>query len=224
MNDNDASKDPPVNELNLYQAFRLMKLKNFDAAKELIRRSLKEAHDHNNIETEALYHSALGLLYKLTGDYKKAYKSYQHAEQLLPDDLSLKILTSILLVEEFHQYETAVRKLEKIYLTKLSDPAIAHHTATTLAISYFHLGKKEKAKQLFKQILLLDFNLLRFVPNVDFKMVSLFISKNFELGLCETFLEQALLLATKTNDPTYSAVIQQLLIQLKIFKDSSKSP
>jgi tetratricopeptide (TPR) repeat protein len=222
MKQKDQQTDPVISEEKLYQAFRLMKKKEFDAAKELIREGLKAAAEKKDAMLEGLYHSAHGVLYKLTGDYKKAFKSYQHAEQLIPEDLSLKIISAVLLVEQFKQYETAFRKLEKI-IGLTEDPAITHHALTTQAIALFHMNKKEKAKEKFELAFKADFSLLRFVANVDFKAVDLFTRKGFELNLCEQYLSKALVLAQGHNDSTYVIVIEELLGRLGLYQDAEKT-
>ncbi|MBU1917923.1 MAG: hypothetical protein ABII18_04755 [bacterium] len=199
-----------------------MKKKEFDAAKELIREGLKEAAQKKDPVLEGLYHSALGVLFKLTGDYKKAFKSYQHAEQLIPDDHSLKIISAVLLVEQFKQYETAFRKLDKVLgLTK--DPAITHHALTTQAIALFHMNKKALSKDRFESATQADFSLLRFVANVDFKAVDLFTRKGFELHLCKKYLTNALGLARGNNDSTYIIVIEELLGRLALYQEAVKA-
>ena len=221
-NQNDQ-KDLAINDKNLYQAFRLMKKKEFEAAAELIKECLAEAQAKQDSTQEGIYYSALGVLYKLKNEYKKAYKCYQHAEHLLPDDHSLKIITAVLLIEQFHQYDSAIRKLDKILATGTKDPAIIHHTLTSQAIALFHMRKKDEAKKKLEDLIAQDFSALRFVVNVDFKMIDLFTKKGFELGLCKEFLQKALVLAKNSKDQTYNVVIEELITRLDLFQEAQEA-
>jgi tetratricopeptide (TPR) repeat protein len=208
--DEAATKDPPINDQNLYQAFRKMQSKEFDAAESLLKEGLKTARLANDDAAEGLYFSAMGVLYKLKQDYKKAFKFYQQAEQLLKDDFSIKIIMATLLIEEFHQYDTALHKLDKV-LAQTSDPAVIHHARSLRAMAYFLMNKKDQAKENFDFLLAEDFTVLRLATNINFKVVELFIKKGFLPTECKTFLQKALALAQSKKEKVYEKIIQGLL-------------
>jgi tetratricopeptide (TPR) repeat protein len=203
--------DVPLKDADLYLAFRLMKRKDFDGAEARIMVGLKLARQAGQKNLEGVYFSAFGVLYKLKKDYKKSYKYYQLAEKLLPDDHSLKVITAVLLIEEFAQYDTAIRKLAKVIEASANDPAMMHHAKAVQGLAYFLMGKKDQASLCLDFLLTQDFQMLRSAANVDFKMVEVFIKKGFQLEKCKTYLERALQLAKKKNEKVYLAVIETLL-------------
>ena len=109
--------DAQVTDADLYQAFRLMKKKDFVSALATLNKGIKKEAVQADPVLQGLFLSALGVLYKLQNDFKTAYKFYQQAEKLMPDEGSLKIITSLLLIEEFAQYDTALKKLDKVMLS-----------------------------------------------------------------------------------------------------------
>lgn len=206
--------DPLIDDMDLYQSFQLMKQRDFDAADELIEKGIEKAKNKKDETLQGLYLSARGVLYKMKKDYKESYKYYQQAEKLLKDDHSIRIITAVLLIEEFKQYETAVKKLQKTIQVS-TDPVILHHARAIQAIGYFMMGKKDLAKQNFEYILAQNFDQLRFAANLDFKMIELFVAKKFELKLCEDYLKKALALAQDKKEQVFEAVIVKLLSGLR---------
>ena len=78
-------KDPiPVNASDVcYRAFELIAAKQYSDAEKLLSGTMSRTDDDAAI---ALYHSVLGVLFKVQGEYKTAWKHYQRAEKLLPRD------------------------------------------------------------------------------------------------------------------------------------------
>lgn len=210
----ENKSDPVIQDANLYLAFQLMRQEDFESAESHIDKGLEEAEKNKDVTMEGLYLSAKGILYKLKKDYKKSYKYYQKAERLLKDDHSIKIISSVLLIDQFKQYETAVRKLEKT-IGESEDPTILHHAKAIQAIGYFQMGKKDKALENLKYILAQDFESLRFAANLDFKLVQLFVEKRFSLDLCQTYLEKSLDLAQRKKEAVFVKVIQKLIEGVK---------
>jgi len=207
-------QDLPVNDQNLYQAFRMMQRKEYDAAENFIKEGLKTAREKSDANLEGLYFSAMGVLYKLKQDYKKAFKFYQQAEKLLKDDPSIKIIMATLLIEEFQQFDTAAHKMDKI-IEHTTDPAILHHAKSLRSMAYFQLGKKDKAQQDFDSLVAEDFTKLRFAANINFKVVELFTNKSFLLPQCKTFLQKSLALAQSKKEKVYEVIVQKLLAALE---------
>ena len=205
-----------INDADLYLSFQLMKRQDFAGAENRILAGLKKANKQKDTTLEGLYFSALGILYKLKKDFKKSYKFYQQAERLLPDDNSVKIITAILLIEEFDQFDLAIRKLERVIENEQQDAAMLHHAKAVQGIAYFKKGNKTKAKENFEFLLVQDFKNLRSVSNVDFKLVQLFLTKSFEKSLCSSYLNKALQLAQFTHEKVYETVIHKLIGQLPV--------
>ncbi|MBF0104440.1 MAG: hypothetical protein HQM16_03830 [Deltaproteobacteria bacterium] len=210
MAEKSTQQDKIIDDANLFRAFRLMKAKDYTQAEALINEGITKAHQENNVELEGLYYSALGVLYKLKKNYNKAYGAYQKAERLLPDDHSLKIVSATLLIEQFKQYSTAARKMDKV-IASTEDPALWHHAKATQAVAYYLMGKKAEAGANFNEMLKQDFNLLRFAANVDFKTAELFVQKKFMPDECRQYLQKALLLAKSKKEKTFIVIIENLL-------------
>jgi tetratricopeptide (TPR) repeat protein len=182
-------KDDVIRDADLYLAFRLMKRKEYDGAEHHILEGIKKARREMDETLEGLYNSALGVLYKLKKDFKKAYKYYQQAEKLLPEDNSLKLITTLLLIEEFGQYDTAVRKLDKILEAEKNDPAMVHHARAAKGLAYLKWGKKDKARECLETMLVEDFTKLRSAANLDFKLIEALLKKSLFVEACKAYLD-----------------------------------
>lgn len=209
-----SPRDPIVDDKNLYLCFRLIKENKFSDAEKKIQEGIKVAAGRQDKQSEALYLSAMGVLYKVQKDYKKSYKFYQQAEKLLPEDPALKIIMATLLIEEFAQYDSALRKLDNIVDEKGQDPAIWHHAKALSGLANFLMGKKEQAKKILAEINATDFFVLRSATNLNFKLVELLVAKSFAREECLTFLRKAKDLAVQARELPYQEAIQNLLKQI----------
>jgi tetratricopeptide (TPR) repeat protein len=216
MVDRPKILDDPITDVDLYQAFRLMKKKDFVSALAILNKGLKKEAVQADPILQGLFLSALGVLYKLQNDFKAAYKFYQQAEKLMPDEGSLKIITALLLIEEFAQYDTALKKLDKVMLSDGGDPAMVHHVRAARGMALYLMGKKAEARALLDEQLADDFTKLRSGANLDFKLIELFLRKNFEIVLCRLYLEKALAFVTSTKESSFIALIRHLLTQLPV--------
>jgi tetratricopeptide (TPR) repeat protein len=218
MSATPQNSDALVNEKDLYLAFRLMKAKDFDGARERIQVGLDNAKHEKNPQSEGLFLSALGVLHKLKNEFRESYKYYQQAEKLLPDDESLKVITATLLIHEFHQYDLAIRKLKKVLDKKPKDAAVTHHCQALLGVAYLGAGKKPQAKTVLSDMIAGDFASLGSAGLINYKLPEVFIEKNFEVALCESYLLKALSVAEKKRETVYKQVISVLLSQLSLLK------
>jgi tetratricopeptide (TPR) repeat protein len=214
--------DEIIRDADLYLAFQLMKRKDFDAAEKHLLTGIKKARRLGDTTLEGLYLSAMGVLYKLKQDFKRSYKFYQQAERLLGEDGSLKIISSLLLIEQFGQHDTAARKLDKVIERDGQDPAMLHHAKAIQGVAYFRMGKRDKARENMEFLLAQDFLTLRSAANLDFKLVELFLKKNFFADLCRKYLEKALDLAKKKREKVFEQVIAGILEDLsKVIKSQT---
>lgn len=213
--------DAPVNNKNLKTAYALMKEKKFAAAKKIILAELQVAQNKADVDLQGICHAAMGMLHKLQLEFAKSYKSYQQAEHLLKDDLSVKLITAALLIEQFKQYETAIHKLETVLGgsplggsplgEQTSDPAIIHRALVLQGLAYFRLSRRDQALQNFDKVLAMDFKSLRSSVNVDFRLVAAFVDKGFAVERCTLFLNKAMKLALAKNEKVYVKIIDTLL-------------
>lgn len=206
VDENIFSEDP---ELKI--CFQWMKEKKYDQAQIKIEEKMKFAQAHADKNSEGILLSMLGMLYKLKLDVKTSYKYYQLAEKCLPDDATLAMISARLLVEEFNQCETALRKIDKIILNTTHDPVMQHHALALKALAYFKMGKKPKAKEALQSLIEYDFSLLRSSSNVDYKTCESFLAKGFEVGLCLQYLEKCLQLAIQLKEKTMQKVLSRLI-------------
>lgn len=220
MSDPQNTPVDTVDDVDLYFCFRLMKEKNFEGAKIKIEEGIRKAQQNQNVVSEGLYLSAMGVLFKLKKDHKESYKYYQLAERLLPEDHSLKIISSTLLIHEFHQFDTAIRKLKKVLESANVDPVILHQAKALIAMAYFATAKKSLAKEILATMVIEDFSKLRSATHVNYKLPEYFILKNFELDACLAYLRKALALAKDKHEDNYIAVVNELIQQTEVLKSS----
>lgn len=217
-----APTDSVIDDKDLYLAFRLMKAKDFDGAGARLKEGVAKARSQKNTTSEGLYLSAMGVLFKLKRDFKESYKYYQQAERLLPDDNSVKIISATLLIQEFKQHDTAIRKLKKVLESAPGDIAIAHHALALLGVAYLSTAKKPQAKQVLEEILKQDFTKLSSSAYVNYKFPETCVAKNFELELCLEYLRKASSLADLRRESSYKHVISQLIAQIENLKKPKK--
>lgn len=207
---NQKTGDEPITNEAVYAVLQAINQKNFDEASVLIAKGLQDAGENADAETEGVFYSLEGVLHKVQGDYKKAYKSYQNAEKRLKDDPALKIITSVLLVEQFKQFDTAIRKLAKI-LDSVSDPAIRHQALAIQGKAYLLAGQKEAATKNLQELLTDGFDALFSAADIDFKFVATLFEKQLLKDECLRYVNMALSFAQKKNDAVYVKVFQNLL-------------
>jgi tetratricopeptide (TPR) repeat protein len=195
-----------------------MKTKDFDGAERRLKEGLAKVRSQKNATFEGLYLSAMGVLFKLKRDFKESYKYYQQAERLLPDDNSVRIISATLLIQEFKQHDTAIRKLKKVIESAPGDIAIAHHALALLGVAYLSMGKKPLAKQVLEEVLKQDFTKLSSSAYVNYKFPEICVAKNFEPELCLEYLRKAAVLADLRREGGYKHVITQLIDQIENLK------
>ncbi|MDO8519794.1 MAG: hypothetical protein Q7T11_06485, partial [Deltaproteobacteria bacterium] len=159
---------------------------------------------------QGLHYSAFGILFKLKKEFRKAWKFYEQAERLIPDDPALKIISSRLLVDYFGQYDTVIRKMEKILKT-VSDFILRHQILTVLGLAYLRSGNKKKGAECLKDAMGKNFDGLQSAANLDLKLVGEMVRKKVDLKLCRDYLTAAATLAKKTKDAPHEKFIKRLL-------------
>lgn len=203
--------DPVLNDPKIKLCFQLIHNKKFSDAQHLIADQIAEAKLEQNPEKEGIYYTVMGVLLRAQKQIKPAYKFYQKAEKCLPDDFSIKLLNARFLIDEFHQYETALRKLDKI-LQQVDDDIVLQHQAKALkSIAAFQLGKKKMAEDLLQDLVAEDFTQFKTATNLDFKACEFFLKKNFAKDLCLAYLKKSLDLAKSARETPLVKVLQQLL-------------
>ncbi len=90
-----------VKSERLYKAFDFMASKNLEAAESELNSGLDEALQKEDDILSALFYSSLGVLFKIRKDFQKAWKYYEKAEKLLPEDPALKLISARLLIDVF---------------------------------------------------------------------------------------------------------------------------
>src|SRR3989338_146862 len=98
--------------VQLYDAFRQIRDKDYAAAESLLKKML-EAPGGETPARQALIHSTLRILYKARGEVKESWRHYERAEKFLPDDPSLKIIVAKFLIVQFAQSDAALKRMKK---------------------------------------------------------------------------------------------------------------
>jgi len=135
--------DHEINPTEVCQrAFALMQSKQYDDAEKLLANNLsKTAGD----TAKGLYHSAFGVLCKLRSDYKEAWRHYQRAEKLIPNDPALKIIVARLLIDQFAEYDSAIKRAKRVLEIIPENVVFAHQAYTTLGLAYIKKSNKKQA-------------------------------------------------------------------------------
>lgn len=210
MPTNDANSK--IDSKPLYLAFSLIKAKKYDEAFEKLTEGLQnDAIAHGNTILEAVYHSTFGVLYKAQKDYKKAWKHYEKAEKLLPDDPSLKIISSRLLTDHFAQHDVVIKKMDKVIEAHSNIFGIFHQALTLKGYALLKKGNKKAAVDCLNLSKGNTFNGIESMANLDLKLVEALLKKKVALADCKLFLEAAVLASKQTREKHHELILRQLL-------------
>lgn len=190
------------------RAFELMSTKQYEEAEKLLNNSMGKVSDDVAV---GLFHSSLGILYKLKGEPKIAWKHYQRAEKLMPEDPALKIIIARLLIEQFTEYDMAIKKAKKALEYVKENPVFSHQVCTTMGLAYLGKGQRKKAAEMLKKSMEGDFQGFVSAQNIDFKLVEMLLRAGTDIQGCKKFLEKARLFASTANEETWTQLIDRML-------------
>ena len=189
MIDPNKKEEPPVNPSEVcHRAFELMAAKQFGDAERLLAGNMSKTDNNTSI---ALYHSALGVLYKMQGEFKTAWRHYQRAERLLPEDPALKIISARLLIEQFAEYDQAIRKAKKVLEFAEDNPAFAHQAYITMGLAWARRGNRKRATEMLMKSMGDDFAGFITAQNIDLNLLEMLLRKGWVTEECRTFLAKA---------------------------------
>ena len=200
----------------IYRAFQLMKQKNFTEAESILKTKLDTLGDGGDKTELALLFSTLGVMEKYRGDQKAAWRHYEKAEKLLPDDPALKIISARLLIDAFAQYDTAIKKTKKILKLAKGIPSFEHQATTTMGLAYLKKGDKKKAVQMLDKAMEDNFQGILSAENIDFNLIETFMHRNIEREKCKAYAQKALALAQKTNEEKPLQFISKFLDSFEV--------
>lgn len=202
------NEELPINPSDVcYRAFTLMRSQQFDDAEKLLNNNLNLTQDKT---ASALYHSSLGVLFKMKGDYKTAWKHYERAEKLIPNDPALKIIVARLLIEHFSQYDQAISRAKKVLKLIPNNPVFVHQAFTTLGLAYLRKGKKDLTLDCLERSIVEDFSGFISAKNIDFNLVEAVLRKKWDQGICRRFFETALAFARQKKEQNFVQLFQKM--------------
>lgn len=209
MRDPNRKENAPVNASDVcHRAFELMAAKQYADAEKLVAGNMSRTDDDASI---ALYHSVLGVLFKLQGEYKTAWKHYQRAEKLLPKDPALKIISARLLIEQFAEYDQAIKKAKKVLEIIPENPVFAHQAHTTIGLALLKRGDRKKALSHFKKSWGDDFKGFVSGKNIDFTLLEMLVRRGYGLKECRQFLSRALAFVESTDEEPYIKLVGKMI-------------
>lgn len=209
MIDPNKKEEKPISPSDVcYRAFELMRGKLYEDAEKLLSNNLTQTEDKTAI---ALYHSALGVLYKLKGEYKTAWRHYGRAEKLLPQDPALKIITARLLIEQFSEYGAAIRRAKRVLELLPGNPVFCHQAYITMGLGFCKKGQKEKAVEMLEKSCGNDFDGFVTAKNIDFHLVEMLFRRGWGRESCYRFMQKALTFAKGRKEQPFIDTYQKML-------------
>ena len=197
--------------VQLYDAFRQIRDKDYAAAESLLKKML-EAPGGETPARQALIHSTLGILYKVRGEVKEAWRHYERAEKFLPDDPSLKIIVAKFLIDQFAQYDAALKRMKKVLRIARGVPSFEHQARAISAIAYLRKGERGQAKKMLEAAS--DFEGLATAENINLDLIEALLARNFEPGLCRRYLEKGMELARQRGEDQRAELFGKLIAGL----------
>ncbi|MBN1283433.1 MAG: hypothetical protein JXA24_06660 [Proteobacteria bacterium] len=203
-------KDPiPVSASDVcYRAFELIAAKQYADAEKLLAGTMSRTDDDAAV---ALYHSVMGVLFKVQGEFKTAWKHYERAEKLLPRDPALKIISARLLIEQFAEYDQAVRKAKKVLDLIPGNPVFAHQAYTTMGLAYLKKGDRRKAADMLGRSMGDGFKGFVSAKNIDLALVEGLMRRGAALEVCRRFLSEANEFAVASGEEEFVSLFSRLM-------------
>lgn len=189
-------------------AFESLAAKKFDEAEKLLSYHMGKTEDPVAL---ALFHSAMGVSAKMQEKYKEAWRHYDRAEKLLPTDPALKIISARLMINQFNEYDSAIKKAKKVLELIPNNRAFAHQAYTTMGLAYAKQGKKSKALEMLRKSIVEDFVGFVTVNNVDFHLVEEVVKRGWDPKLCKEFVQKAYDRAKDHREMDWAEKLEQML-------------
>lgn len=209
MIDPNLKPDTAVNPSDVcHRAFELIKQKQFDDAEKFLLGMMSKTQDS---AADALYHSVLGVLYKVKGDFKAAWRHYSRAEKLLPNDPALKIISARLLIEQFAEYDSAIKKAKKVLQLLPGNPVFAHQAYITMGLAHGMKAEQKKAIAMLEKSWGNDFEGFVTAKNIDFTLVEMLLKKDWGEDACFRFMNKALGFAKNRKEEIFADAFQKML-------------
>lgn len=200
----------------VYEAFRLMKAKDYTGSQKILLEGTTKAETQGDVTQQALFLSTLGVLAKIQGDFKEAWRCYEKAEKLLPEDPSLKIIMAKLLMDQFAQYDTAIKKLKAVLKIARGSGSYEHQAHAEMAVAYLKKGEKKKAIEMLDLSMVSDFEKVSSAENLNFEVIEAFLARNLEVERCRRYLEKALALARLRKEEKPTQFLTKLLESFEV--------
>lgn len=201
MIDPNQKEKAPVDPAGVCRrSFELIHAGQLDEAEKLLTYNLKQS---DGDVACGLYHSALGVLFKVRRDFKEAWRHYQRAEKLMPDDPALKIIVARLLIEQFSEYDAAIKRCQKVLELLPRNPVFGHQAYTTMGMAYVGKRDKEKALEALGHSLIREFQDFVTARNIDFHLVEMVLRNGWGVDFCRIFLEKALVFARSKKEENF---------------------
>ncbi len=194
------------------RAFQLIAAKQYSDAEKLLANNMARSDDDASI---ALYHSVMGVLFKVQGEYKTAWKHYQRAEKLLPEDPALKIISARLLVDQFAEYGQAIKKSKRVLDLIPKNSVFAHQAYTTMGLAYCKKGDKKKAISMLEKSWMNEFEGFVSGQNIDFELVETLLRRGWGATSCHLFLQKARAFVESTDESNYINLLDRMLMAFK---------
>lgn len=191
-----------------YRAFELLKSKQFDDAEKLLCNCLSKAEDD---VSRGLFHSTLGVLYKMKGEFKNAWRHYERAEKMIPNDPALKIISARLLLDEFSEYDQAIKKAKKVLELIPNNPVFRHQALITMGLAYLKKGQKKKTLELLCSAMDGDFEGFLTTKNIDFNLCEAVLKKGWAEKEVKEFLEKAYKFAEAHKENDWVETVKRML-------------
>lgn len=206
--------DQPIQSAALHQVFALLEKKQFEPAEVAIIAGIEGARRAQDKILEGLFYSAQGVLFKLQKEFRKAWKAYEHAEKLIPEDPALKLISAQLLLDYFGQYDIVMLKMTRVLEMVGDDAILAHQANTLLGLAYLKKSQKEKAIECCEASMAKEFKGLRTALNINLSLVSSMMKKKWGPELCGLFIKNALAFSEKTREVFFIKQFRKILATL----------
>ncbi len=189
-------------------AFEALTAKQYDEAEKLLTYHMGKTEDPVAL---ALFHSAMGVAAKMQAKYKEAWRHYDRAEKLLPTDPALKLISARLMIDQFNECDSAIKKAKKVLELIPNNRGFVHQAYTIMGLAYAKQKKKTKAVEMLRHSIVEDFSGFVTTDNVNFVLVEEVARRGWDPALCREFVEKVLVRAKEHREVAWVDKLQQIL-------------
>lgn len=198
------------NYIEFHDANTYIAREEYGIAIKLLNDGLKKAYSHSDNSLASFYSSAIGHVYLLMGDNKKARPYYDRAAEL-SDTYDTILNYARILLSIYNDYQNALEEAKKtIYKIPPRDQAL-NNAYSIIGSCYLRMNKIDEALNAFSLSMEVDFTTFDSSDSYDLTLANSLIERGIINSAVIDYLHHIRKIALKENNDHMLEVIERLL-------------